>query len=359
MLPTSLLVEIMTFFDLKFVASTCSVVSSSWRVATEVWFASSEGAYSIFKVGIALELGLDHRKISEEAGERLIVRAAERGCCVADAYCDLEGWGEEKPRLNHMEQRERVPHHKRAVDNLLSDIKRADEETKRPRVPTAWSAFLIGYCLYHGYGGKDGKGKLPNHSAAVSWYRRACDENLCVAQNHLALMYLHDEGELKCGTKERARCTGEDDPEMREMVEEMMLEAARSGNCRAKYGYATMKRTAVNRGWKCEEMKRMLIESAEQGHEEAQYDVGIFYSDCEDKYEQSVLLFQLAAGQGCKNSEFELGNIFLHGKCGRATDLEIALAWFIRAAGQGHRGAQTSVDALAEGGVTLEDFIGV
>ena len=342
MLPTSLLVEIMTFFDLKFVASTCSVVSSSWRVATEVWFASSEGAYSIFKVGIALELGLDHRKISEEAGERLIVCAAERGCCVADAYCDLEGWGEEK-----------LPHHKRAVDNLLSDIKRADEETKRPRVPTAGSAFLIGYCLYHGYGGKDGKGKLPNHSAAVPWYRRACDENLCVAQNHLALMYLHDEGGLKCGTKERARCTGEDDPEMREMVEEMMLEAARSGNCRAKYGYATLKRTAS------EEMKWMLIESAEQGHEEAQYDVGIFYSNCADKHEQSVLFFQLAAAQGCKNSEFELGNIFLHGKCGRAADLEIALAWFIRAAWQGHRGAQTSVDALAEVGVTLGDFIGV
>jgi len=280
-------------------ASFCTIclVSRRFYDITQTFLHSPLGSDLIWRLGIALQLGLDGVAVSEIQGQLLIEVAATYGSQVADAYCDLEGWQQKRKRQL------REPDHGRAMKTLRRDA----EQTRNK-----WSVFLVGYCLYHGYGEKDTDDEKPNHFAAIEWYQRAVKNHaLCVAQNHYALMLL----DVVEGTAERAvseevllaAASGETAENLFEYATRLLHEAAMQGNCRARYGWAMRNEDIPDslmffefteeeehyyqeqeqgqdqelsrhqRSWWSDTLcVQQMHDSAMQGHDEALYELGLY-----------------------------------------------------------------------------------
>jgi TPR repeat protein len=248
-------------------------VSKAFLVRIFAWLHSRDGSKTLWIEGIALVLGIDNKTINEVQGQQLIVAAATFGFPTAIAYNFLEGWDPDTG----------IDHGK-AFRILMKDALEHQY---------AWSEFLVGYCLYHGYGDDNAPNsgsRQPNHVAAVEWYRRAVKQNLCVAQNHLALMIMNDEGGL-----ETPDWNWENS-----IVCQLLWNSAIQGNCRGMFGWAmsyvdhgkgitgddlqyfaaldTLDENENNlREWWCSSEKReMMVQSYEQGQDEATYEIALY-----------------------------------------------------------------------------------
>ena len=312
------------------------------------WLRGGDGAHRLFCAGIAFQLGLRGRALNDKLGRRMVEAAAANGDPCADAYCDLEGWG--VGRL--------APDWARAVRTL-------EAASSSTTSSCAWSEFLVGYCKYHGYGYS-----RADQSASVRWYQAAADAGLCVAQNHLALMHMEGEGNL---TKNIS------------LARRLLEQAAAQGNCRARYGLAMHDYTAFVRGIEdgiedpkddpeCNEyadgplfnnvkdagqILSLFTMSAQQGHDEAQYQLALFYEMGPEKSRlplpldthEAVKWIKLAAERGPAESTdwyglatYTLGRFHEQGvgplSPGNKCD---ALEWYLRAAKVGSTEALYSV----------------
>ena len=384
-LPESIWVESMKYLGFYHVSASVRLVSTRFATISRTWLNSPTGTNSLWLIGIAHQLGLDNKKILDDKGQQMIEKAAELGCKVADAYCDLEGWNG------------RIPKHGKAVQTLKTLYK----QTK-----SAWCSFLIGYCLYHGYGAEDDKDATrSNHAAAVPYYQHAAALQLCVAQNHLALMILHEEGGIIFSHS---------------ICFDLLWSASQQGNCRARYGWAMgddlsipdafsddLENEVNYRTWCNEdERKKMMQSAAKQGHEEALYEcalqsikefelivddgcgkkrrdvrskvVLVFHeaskrghalSQCwlgrifGDKYfkcqdfdnrKRGSNYYRLSAQNGLPEGMFKIGHDYLYGSGCVERDPKIALAWYTKATELGHVQAGIDAQTLIEAGVTLD-----
>ena len=378
-------------------ASFCTIclVSRRFYDITQTFLHSPLGSDLIWRLGIALQLGLDGVAVSEIQGQLLIEVAATYGSQVADAYCDLEGWQQKRKRQL------REPDHGRAMKTLRRDA----EQTRNK-----WSVFLVGYCLYHGYGEKDTDDEKPNHFAAIEWYQRAVKNHaLCVAQNHYALMLL----DVVEGTAERAlsekvllaAASGETAENLFEYATRLLHEAAMQGNCRARYGWAMRNEDIpdslmffefteeeehyyqeqeqgqdqeLSRHQRCWSSDTLCVQqmhdSAMQGHDEALYELGLYshYMQLADNKGHAVAACHVALAMekvGKKHAAFDcyqksakmnvvramycLGGYYIYGMGPVVADPAIALAWYTKAARLGHVQAATDAQVLVDAGVTL------
>jgi len=93
-------------------------------------------------------------------------------------------------------------------------------------------------------------------------------------------------------------------------------------------------------------------QAAEQGHAEAQYNLGICYGNgrgVPQKFEQAVELYKLAAKQGNAKAQFNLGACYHKGR-GVTQDHKQAFDCYRLAANQGHAGAQNWLGHCYENG---------
>lgn len=82
--------------------------------------------------------------------------------------------------------------------------------------------------------------------------------------------------------------------------------------------------------------------SAEQGHQVAQYNVGVMYRDGQGTLmdmKKAFYWFEKSAVQGFANAQCDVGIMCRDGQ-GTSKDLKKALYWFQKCAEQGHKEAQ-------------------
>lgn len=191
---------------------------------------------------------------------------------------------------------------------------------------------LYGCALLNGWGVQS------NHVAAVEWFRKAAGQGNALGQFNLGNCYLQGRGGEKNGEK----------------AVEWLEKAAKQGNVKASYVL-----------WLCydnglgvkrnEDLGRThLYNAASGGYADAQYAMGVHFSLSkfdEDKA-QAAEWFKKAAEQGHAEAQFELGFCYFTGN-GREKNEVMALKWFQRAAEQGSASAQFELGKyLAE---NLED----
>jgi hypothetical protein len=95
-----------------------------------------------------------------------------------------------------------------------------------------------------------------------------------------------------------------------------------------------------------------LLEQAEQGDVEAQWNLGLMYANGEgvpEDDEEAVRLFRLAADQGNANGQYRLGLMYVNGE-GVPEDDEEAVRWWRLAADQGHVYGQFGLGVRYENG---------
>ena len=432
-IPTELLIECCSFLGIDSVQQHLQLVSLSFYNTTQTWLHSPDGTAALFKEGIGYQLGLDHKTIADDKGQAMIEAAAGFKCLVAEAYCDLEGWGG------------RAVNHGQAFRTLLQGTTAKTHHNCTTSVQ--WSEFLVGYCLFHGYGDEttpNSGSSMANPSEAVHWYKKAAKRGLCVAQNHLALMMLHNEGGLTMDDEDVVVDDNNDDNVYLDSAKDtnqewvfskayrLLWHSAKQGNCRARYGWSLgfvdlHKRTEFSDGLEDFVNQRdwwlkskgcvggdsddltgdgdhkltvvrgdMMRRACQQGHDEAQFEMGLyvmcsaatghdgiaFMWDCMTKasvqghgvaqchlarmyekkgdkssariwYEKSAQHHEQEGGNGVPEAQFSLAGYHLYGYGGLRSDPHIALAWYTRAAAQGHAMAQQDAETLVEMGVEL------
>ena len=93
--------------------------------------------------------------------------------------------------------------------------------------------------------------------------------------------------------------------------------------------------------------------AAEQGHANAQFNLGTMYAQgkgVKQDFGEAVRLFRKAADQGDADAQFNLGNMYAQGK-GVKQDLGEAVRLYRRAADQGHAHAQFNLGVMYDQGL--------
>jgi TPR repeat protein len=87
---------------------------------------------------------------------------------------------------------------------------------------------------------------------------------------------------------------------------------------------------------------------AEQGHADAQYNLGVMYDEGRGVLQDdktAVKWYTLAAEQGQAHAQFNLGLMYYNGE-GVPQDYKTGVKWYTLAAGQGLRNAQFSLGVM-------------
>ena len=109
-----------------------------------------------------------------------------------------------------------------------------------------------------------------------------------------------------------------------------------------------------DKGWKAyqngdyETALREWQPLAEQGHIEAQFNLGVLYDKgwgVSQDYKQAIKWYKLSAAQGDARARFVLGGIYYYGQ-GVSQDYEEATKWFKLAAEQGYASAQFALGGI-------------
>jgi len=90
------------------------------------------------------------------------------------------------------------------------------------------------------------------------------------------------------------------------------------------------------------EVVRQLALAAEQGHADAQYNLGMMYDNghgVTQDYVRAMEWYRKSANQGNANAQYNLGGMYRNGH-GVLQDYVRAMEWFTKAANQGHPNAQ-------------------
>src|SRR2546428_550692 len=93
---------------------------------------------------------------------------------------------------------------------------------------------------------------------------------------------------------------------------------------------------------------RKLRQEAEQGHVEAQFNLGLMYLDGQgipQDFTQAAQWFRKVAEQGAAAAQFNLGGMYEHG-VGVPQDSAQAIQWYRKAAEQGYAQAQFNLGVM-------------
>lgn len=128
-----------------------------------------------------------------------------------------------------------------------------------------------------------------------------------------------------------------------------LLAAARSGEADEHYEQAIRMHGKVPE----EELFMLYARAAELGHEAAQYNVAMMYSNGESvnvDYQQAAYWFSKSAAQNFPPAQFRLGEMYFFGKGGLQEDRAMARRLFEAAAEQGDADAQMNLAILLASG---------
>ncbi len=105
---------------------------------------------------------------------------------------------------------------------------------------------------------------------------------------------------------------------------------------------------------------REFLPLAEEGHAEAQYNLGLLYDNgwgVSQDYKIALKWFRLSAEQGVSVSQFSLGVMYQNGQ-GVVQDDKQAVKWYRLAAEQGDAHAQNNLAVMYEKGLgVLQDYV--
>ena len=96
--------------------------------------------------------------------------------------------------------------------------------------------------------------------------------------------------------------------------------------------------------------------SAEQGHEEAQFNLGVMYEDgrgVKQDYFKAFEWYQKAAEKGYADAQFNLGFMYANGQ-GVKQDYFKAVEWYQKAAEQGDASAQYNLGIMYKNGLGVK-----
>ena len=87
--------------------------------------------------------------------------------------------------------------------------------------------------------------------------------------------------------------------------------------------------------------------AADQGHANAQFNLGFMYENGQgvgQDFGEAIKWYRMAADQGDAGAQYMLGVTYENGE-GVGQDMTEAMVWYRMAADQGHEGAQARVDS--------------
>ena len=126
--------------------------------------------------------------------------------------------------------------------------------------------------------------------------------------------------------------------------------AAEQGNAEAQFNLGVMYSNGRGVLQDDKEAVRLYRLAAEQGIAQAQYNLGIMYNNGEvvlQDYKEAVKWYRLAAEQGKANAQFNLGNMYANGR-GVIQDNVYAHMWWNIAASEGSETAKENRDIIAK-----------
>ncbi len=221
-----------------------------------------------------------------------------------------------------------------------------------------------------------GEGVPQDYTEAVKWYRLAAEKGLARAQFSLGCAYTLGQGvpqdyaqayawlniaaaQYPCSVYTLAANSTMATPEQvaegrrlsREYAEKFIKKVERAkhqGEARMKFkGLLAGVARLFGRSKGCgRDNFSTLQQKAEQGHADAQYNLGLVYDlgqEVPQDSKEAVKWFRLAAEQGHADAQYNLGLAY-HLGTGVSHDDKEAVKWFGLASEQGHTGAQTSLD---------------
>jgi TPR repeat protein len=90
---------------------------------------------------------------------------------------------------------------------------------------------------------------------------------------------------------------------------------------------------------------KWYFKAGEQGHAEAQYHLGLMFSQGLQDYAEAARWFLKAAEKGIADAQFNIGLILEEGR-GVKRDSSSAEVWYTEAAAQGHEEAQSRLNKM-------------
>ncbi|GAB3325188.1 hypothetical protein GCM10027299_23000 [Larkinella ripae] len=151
---------------------------------------------------------------------------------------------------------------------------------------------------------------------AVIWLKKAAEFNIAEAQYYLGMSY-------KIGLKRR--------PAPEEHV----------------YPYINIQKRdelSIAKNW--------FILASDQGHREAQFELGFLY-ERESKYGQALNMYAKAAGKEHPDAQYRLAYFYDNG-LGTVKEIKTALKWYIQAAKNGNRDAQFTIGLYFKRGIGID-----
>ena len=178
--------------------------------------------------------------------------------------------------------------------------------------------------------GRDGVER--DYDEAVSWYRRAAEQDHAAAQAYLGFMYSSGRG------------VAQDDTEAVRWYRRSAEQGHPLGQNNLGVGYRDGRGVVQD----YEESVRWYRRSAEQGNALGQNNLGVMYDTgrgVQENDEEAVRWYRRAAEQGNSWAQYNLGVMYEFG-LGIPRDRVEAARWYRMAADQGHADAQERLDGL-------------
>ena len=88
-----------------------------------------------------------------------------------------------------------------------------------------------------------------------------------------------------------------------------------------------------------------ILAQAKAGDKQAQYNMGVYYTQVETDYKQAVKWYKKSAKQGYMYAQFNLGHCYEKGQ-GVSVNYKEAAEWYEKAAAQGDAYAQNNLGTL-------------
>jgi TPR repeat protein len=177
---------------------------------------------------------------------------------------------------------------------------------------------------------EEGQGVSQDHTAALTWYRRAADQGHPDAQFYLA--YMHD--------------LGKGVPIDSAAAANWLSKAADQGHADAQFNLGAVYEDGIGVSQDYQAAATWYRKAAEQGHAKAQNNLGTMLVKAQgvpQDYDSATDWFRKAAAQGDVEGQFNLGLMYENGT-GVPQDQHAAMTWYRTAADQGHTAAKARVE---------------
>lgn len=163
-----------------------------------------------------------------------------------------------------------------------------------------------------------GIGTEQDYDEAIDLFEDAADQDYVPAQTNIGEMYLYGYG------------TSKDYKEAFEWFEK----AAAEGNARAQYHLGEMNRDGLGIPKSKLKAKEWFEKAALQGDKESQYSFSTLLMNDKD-FEQSLMWAEKAAIQAHPLAQYRMGNFYQYGR-GTQSNISTALSWYLKSAQNGY-----------------------